>query len=423
MVPIDVGVNFYHILGVCLRKPSCERQMTESVSGRESTIGAAVMSHGFRPFFLLAGIWSLLAMGIWLGMLADVFTPPTALAPVDWHLHELLYGYLSAVVAGFLLTAVPNWTGRLPLRGQPLFALATIWLAGRVAILLSAQIGHGAAMVIDLAFLAVLDVALIREIVVGRNWKNLSVIALVTLLLAGNTAFHIDVASLGYSAVGDGMRMGLAGAVFLIMLIGGRIVPSFTRNWLVKRGPGRLPAPFGKFDFFSLAGGGFALAAWIVFPDHRQVGWLCLFAGLLQAARLARWAGERCLGEGLVLILHVGYGFVPVGFGLLGYSILEPSFIATSVALHAWTAGAIGVMTLAVMTRASLGHTGRPLHATLFIVMIYICVALATVMRIAAGFNDNPNPVLYASAVLWMAGFGLFTVLFAPMLLKPRLQS
>jgi len=359
-------------------------------------------------------------MGLWIGMLAGLVMPPTAFGTIDWHLHEMLYGYLPAVIAGFLLTAVPNWTGRLPVIGMPLMLLVLLWLLGRVAVFFSAYLGPISVAVIDVAFLAMLNAALSREIIAGRNWRNLSVAALLTLMMFGNLAFHAERGLSGDVIADFGVRLGIAGAVILIMLIGGRIIPSFTRNWLSKREPGRLPTPFGRFDMLSIGVAGSALAVWIVLPNTPTSGWACFLAGLLQLMRLLRWAGERSLSEGLVLIMHVGYAFVPLGFFLLGFSILDPDTLATSVALHAWTAGAIGVMTVAVMTRASLGHTGRHLHATVGVALIYICIVLSPLMRIAAGFADNPTLGLYGAGALWMGGFALFTIIYAPMLLRPR---
>jgi uncharacterized protein involved in response to NO len=194
--------------------------------------GPAILSYGFRPFFLLGAVQAALAVVLWVCALAGVFEIPTALAPLDWHVHEMLYGYVVAVVAGFLLTAVPNWTGRLPIQGLPLLALVAFWLTGRVAVSSSDAIGWFAAMLIDLAFLAVFAAAVIREIFAGRNWGNLKVAGVLGLLIIGNLTFHLEAHFAG--AADYGVRIGIAAAVGLVMLMGGRIVPSFTRNWLAR---------------------------------------------------------------------------------------------------------------------------------------------------------------------------------------------
>ncbi|HEY5830610.1 MAG TPA: NnrS family protein, partial [Hyphomicrobiaceae bacterium] len=227
--------------------------------------GPAILSYGFRPFFLLGAIWAALVVVIWLPLLAGSLSLPTAFSPIEWHVHELVYGYVPAVMAGFLLTAVPNWTGRLPVTGIPLLLLVTLWAAGRLAILFSGRIGMATAAVVDLLFLATLVIVIAREIVAGQNLHNLKVLVLVGLLLGGNALFHAE-AILMHGAGGYGARIGIGAAVLLITLIGGRIVPSFTRNWLVRERPGRLPTPFDRFDALAIAAGALAIACWVGFP-------------------------------------------------------------------------------------------------------------------------------------------------------------
>ncbi|TNE42315.1 MAG: NnrS family protein [Alphaproteobacteria bacterium] len=382
--------------------------------------GPAILSYGFRPLFLLASLWAALAMGLWVCVLAGGLGLPTHFDPISWHVHEFLFGYLSAVIAGFLLTAVPNWTGRLPVTGGRLLVLVLAWLAGRLAVLTSLVIGASVAAVVDLAFLALFGFVVAREIVAGQNWRNLKVLILVGLFLTGNGLFHLE-AMRGLPAFqGMGARLGIGVAVMLIMVIGGRIVPSFTRNWLARRPGSRMPAPFGRYDGMSLGASALALVLWCFFPGADAAGWLLILAGGLQLVRLARWAGDRTLAEPLVVILHLGYGFVPLGFFLLGLAMLAPQVLAPSAALHGWTSGAIGVMTLAVMTRASLGHVGRPLVATRGIQLIYLSIVLAALARIASGFAGAPGALLYLSAGLWVLAFTSFVVIYGPLLMRPR---
>jgi len=373
--------------------------------------------------FLLASIWAAVAMILWVLAMAGTVTLPTNLSEVDWHVHELLYGYLPAVIAGFLLTAVPNWTGRLPVTGKPLLFLALVWLAGRIVVLISDYVGPTAAAGVDLSFLAALAFLVGREIIAGRNWRNLKVLLIVFILLFGNGAFHLQAAGAGVASGGLGARVGLAAAVSLIMLIGGRIVPSFTRNWLARENPGRRPIPFNRFDSLCLAVAAVTLAFWVAAPERSETALLCLLAGGLQLWRLARWAGHRTLAEPLVLILHVGYLFIPIGFLLIGTSALVANALPPSAALHAWTAGAVGVMTIAVMTRASLGHTGRLLHATPGVVWVYASVVVSAVLRIFAGMGLASDLLLLLAAVGWVAAFAGFAVLFWPMLARPRIES
>jgi uncharacterized protein involved in response to NO len=382
---------------------------------RRNYAGPALFSYGFRPFFLGGASWAALAILLWLPQYFGELTLPTGLGPLDWHIHEMIYGFVAAVVAGFLLTAIPNWTGRLPVNGAALSALAALWVAGRAAILTSAVIGEGLAAVIDIAFLAVLATVAAREIIAGNNWRNLRVLILLLVLIAGNVVFHLEILRRGNADYG--VRIAIAAVVALIMLIGGRIVPSFTRNWLVRANPGRLPQPFGRFDALALAGSAAALVAWIALPQHAVTSALLLAAGVLQTVRLARWAGDRTIADRLVLVLHVAYAFVPLGFLLLGASVLWPSDWPTSAALHAWTAGAFGLMTLAVMTRASLGHTGHDLVASIPTQLIYFAVLIATLTRIAAAFAPSVL-LLHVAGFAWIAAFTGFAAVYGPLLIR-----
>jgi uncharacterized protein involved in response to NO len=357
-------------------------------------------------------------MVLWLPVLAGQLVLPTALGPIEWHAHALLYGFVPAAVAGFLLTAVPNWTGRLPVTGKPLLALFLLWLAGRIAVFTSGWIGAPLAAVIDLSFLATLAAVVAREIIAGKSTRNLKVLIVLGVLFLGNVTFHAEIL-LGLGAE-YGIRAGIAAIILLIMLIGGRIIPSFTRNWLVRRSPGRLPVPFSRFDAAVMAFSGAALALWIVLPEADATAVLAVFAGLLNVVRLGRWAGERTTAEQLVLVLHVAYAFIPLGFLLLATSIWAPDVLLPSGALHAWTAGAMGLMIMAVMTRASLGHTGQPLTATRGTTAIYIATFIAALARIVAGFGVAREPMLHLSATAWVVGFAGFAVIYAPLLTRPR---
>src|SRR6516225_2268020 len=382
---------------------------------RRDYAGPALFSYGFRPFFLGGAVWAALAIVLWLPQYFGELQLPTAFGLLDWHIHEMIFGYVGAVIAGFLLTAIPNWTGRLPVNGYALATLAGLWLAGRAAILTSAIIGEDLAAVIDITFLVIIAAAAAREIMAGENWRNLRVLVMLLVLIVGNVVFHLEVIWRG--SANYGARIGIAAVVALIMLIGGRIVPSFTRNWLVRMNTGRVPQPFGRFDALALAGSVVALVAWIALPAYALTGVLALVAGALQAIRLARWAGDRTFADRLVLVLHVAYAFVPIGFLLLGAAVLWPADVTTSAALHAWTAGAFGLMTLAVMTRASLGHTGHDLVASMPTQLIYLAALIAALARIAAAFA--PSLLLFhIAAFAWIAAFAGFAAVYGPLLIR-----
>jgi uncharacterized protein involved in response to NO len=380
--------------------------------------GPALFSYGFRPFFLFGAIYSGAAILLWLPVWFGEFTVPSVFGPRDWHVHEMLYGYVPAVITGFLLTAIPNWTGRLPLQGLPLAVLVLAWVAGRIAVTSSVVIGWAVAAVIDVSFLALVAAATTREIAVGRNWRNLKVVVILIVLALANTAFHIEAHIAGVADYSS--RAGIAAVITLIMLIGGRIIPSFTRNWLVRENPGRLPAPFGTFDIGVIGTGAAALVIWIVLPDWIGTGPALMIAGLLQVIRMSRWAGERTGGERLVFILHVGYGFVALGFVLA--ALTSFALVPESAGIHAWTAGAVGTMTLAVMSRASLGHTGRELTATAATQMIYAAVFIAALVRVWAVLDPSRNTILlHVAAFCWAAGFLGFGAVYARILAGPRM--
>lgn len=382
--------------------------------------GPALLSYGFRPFFLLGSLYAGLAVLAWLPMFYGELELSTAFVPRDWHIHEMLYGYLSAVITGFLLTAVPNWTGNLPLQGKPLLVLVLVWIAGRVAVTVSAWIGWEAAAVIDNAFLLLVGGAIAREIIKGRNWRNLKVLIAVAILVAGNIVFHIEAHVLG--AADYGIRFGIAATMMLIMLIGGRIVPSFTRNWLSRENPGRLPAAFGPFDVVSMISAAIALVAWIVAPGWAVTGAALIAAGLLQAVRLGRWAGDRTWRDRLVLILHIAYLFVPIGFVLTGLASLD--ILPTGAGIHAWTGGAMGVMTLAVMSRASLGHTGRALVASTATQALYGLVVAAALTRICAAVHPAWNDtLLHLAGFAWAGAFLGFGLTYWNVFTRPRVTS
>lgn len=375
--------------------------------------GPALFSYGFRPFFLLGSIYAGLAILIWLPVFMGELSLVSAFIPQDWHIHEMLYGFLPAVITGFLFTAIPNWTGRLPLRGRPLMFLVALWAAGRICITFSAYTGWLGAMLVDASFLLLVAAAAAREIIAGRKWNNLSIVVLILVLLAGNVAFHLE-AHFG-GAADFSIRVGIAVVVLLISLIGGRIIPSFTRNWLVRENPGRLPVPFSRFDMLSVAAGAVALFCWIVSTAAVWTGYALALAGALHLIRLGRWAGYRTGRERLLLVLHVGYAFVPLGFLLSACSAF--GLVPVGAGIHAWMAGAAGIMTLAVMTRASLGHTGQPLKASVATQAIYASIVIAAVARICAVLEPvHGVPLLHIAAFGWATAFLGFALSYGPTL-------
>ncbi|WP_299618459.1 NnrS family protein [Pelagibius sp.] len=378
---------------------------------RRAYRGPAIFSAGFRPFFLGAGILATAALPLWMLLYFGALDLPGMADPRAWHIHEMLFGYLSAALAGFLLTAIPNWTGRLPIAGPPLMALFALWLAGRAAMLLDGDGPLGSAAA--LAFPVILALVVWREILAGGNRRNLPLCLLVTALAAADAVFLFGPQDLG-------MRIGFAMAAMMMMLIGGRIIPSFTGNWLKKRAARALPAPFGAPDKAALAVSLVALACWIVVPGGRITGLAFALAAAANVWRLLRWRGSATLAEPLLLVLHLAYAWVPVAFALFALAILFPDLASAQQPLHALGAGAMGLLTLAVMTRASLGHSGRPLRAGWATSLAYLLVLAGAAARVAADWAAEPTALLHLGATAWTAGFLVFVLRYAPMLMTRR---
>jgi len=389
----------------------------------EKTAGGVFFAHGFRPFFLAAAAWGLLSILLWLALLEGHLALPTAFDVITWHAHEMLFGFVFAAVAGFLLTAVPSWTGRPPLNGRPLAALAALWLLGRVGVAVSEAIGPGVAALLDLALPVALVAVVGREIAAGRNWRNLPMAAALAVLAVANGLIHAE--AMGWAATAAaGWRLAIAMVIAMIGLIGGRIVPNFTRNWLSQRGAAALPAPFSRFDAATLIVTALWALLWTAAPEHGASLGAALAAGLLHAVRLARWRGWRTAPEPLLWVLHLGYLWVPIGLLLLAAGGLWPAAVPAGAALHALTAGAMATMILAVTTRATLGHTGRPLAAGPATALLYVAILTVAPLRIAADLAPALYwPLLAASGLLWAAAFAGFLAVYGPMLCRPRVDG
>jgi uncharacterized protein involved in response to NO len=393
---------------------------TEASIDRRSRLLALppVLRAGFRPFFFLGPLWAIVVIALWICVLAGEIELPTAFDPLAWHRHEMLFGFLGAVIAGFLLTAIPNWTGRLPIAGWRLALLTSLWIAARLAILFSATLGGITAMLVEAAFLLMLAGACAREVLIARN-RNVPVVGVTLLFAIAAAVDHLE--NLGMMPTDQlGWRSGVALVLILITLIGGRIIPSFTANWLIKQGQAQLPGQASTFDYMAIVMTAAALGCWAFQVLPSLAASLLFAAGLLQLARLARWGGLRTMSEPLVFVLHISYAWVPIGLLLLGLSIVDVEVSGTA-GVHALTAGAMASMVLSVMTRATLGHTGRELRADRGTVVIYGLITVGAAMRVGAPFLpfDYLLTIKVAGA-LWGGAFLLFLALYGPKLLGPR---
>jgi uncharacterized protein involved in response to NO len=394
--------------------------MTDQASEIPSYQGPAFFSYGFRPFFLGAALFAGVAIPAWILVLAGTGESTFLYPARDWHVHEMVFGFLPAVITGFLLTAIPNWTDRPPIRGHELILLSTLWLAGRVLIAVP-WFTPLVSAIVDVGFLVAVAGLVWREIVVSKSWDRAPIGVLVSLLGGANILFHAQI--LWGVATDRPERIAIAMVMMLLTLIGGRLIPTFTGELLENSGRAERPATFSRYDGMSIALVGIAVAFWIVQPHSTADGWLFVVAGLANLGRLIRWYGWTTWREPLVLILHFGYGWFALSLLILGGAILGIG-LPEEDAVHAFTAGAVGAMTLAIMTRASLGHTGRPRHAGPLTVLIYILVNLGAVLRVFGPMTGLPaNLILGVAAGSWSGAYVLFAMIYGPFLLRPSIDE
>lgn len=380
----------------------------------------SLFSYGFRPFFLSAALFAGVAIPIWVVMFAGAGNLSAFYAPREWHVHEMLFGFLPAVIAGFLFTAMPNWTDRPPITGLPLILVWTVWLLGRLVLGIPGTLPFVAGL-IDGAFLITVAIIVWREIIIGRAWNRAPIGVLISLYAGANLLFHEMIFAGESTDLPE--RLALAVIMLLLALIGGRVTPSFTLDFLSEGGRSEQPSPFSRLDGVSILLAAIAAVAWTARPEAMGTGWLLVSAGLMNLIRLSRWYGWVTWREPLVLILHLGYGWLAMSWLILGGAILGLGVTPTD-AVHALTTGAVGSMTLAIMTRASLGHTGRPRHAGPVTVLMYVLVNLGAVLRVFGPATALPTPlVLTLSAIAWSGAYVLFAVVYGRYLLRPSLDG
>jgi uncharacterized protein involved in response to NO len=394
--------------------------MTDQAGESSIYRGPAFFSYGFRPFFFGAALFAGVAVPAWIIMLVQGGDAALIHTGRQWHVHEMIFGFLPAVITGFLLTAIPNWTDRLPIRGSELILLSILWLAGRLVgpipwftPVLSA--------VIDGAFLVALAGLVWREIATAKSWGHAPIGVIIALYAVANIVFHVLAQTGGETEPAE--RMALSLIMMLLAIIGGRITPNFTREFLGGQGITKQPARFPHFDGLSIGLVAIGALAWIAAPQGNVTGSILLIAGIVNGVRLSRWYGWMTWREPLVLMLHVGYGWLSLSLVVLGAANFGIG-LSPADAVHALTTGSVGAMTLAVMTRASLGHTGRVRHAGPMTVIMYILVNVGALMRVFAPLTDLPvHAVLGLAAVCWSGAYLLFAAAYGPFLFRPSLDE
>jgi uncharacterized protein involved in response to NO len=382
-----------------------------------------ILSYAFRPFFLLNGLFGIVAVVLWVAMLTGHGGDVTVGNSVMWHAHEMLAGFIMATIAGFVLTAGANWTGRSPVSGINLGWLVLSWLLGRVVMLLAGILPTALVAGADMLFPLLLSSLFAREIVAARNRRNYKIIALLGALAAINLLFHLGVAGIVDGADRAALYLFVHTVVLLVSVIAGRIIPNFTANWLRARGHEDLPVNNATFDSSALLlTAVVGLSASFSAPGYLTAS-LALAAAIAHGLRLSQWRGAATIEEPLLLALHVAYAWLPLGYLLLAASSFGFLFTPT-IALHALTMGAIGSMIMAMQTRVPLGHTGRQLTASRVTISAYLLLSTAVLIRIFGPMltDDYLRTVLW-SAAAWTAAFAVYVRVYWSILTRPRVDS
>lgn len=381
------------------------------ISPTAPTPTPAVFAYGFRPFFLAAAAVGPLLVICWLAVLLAGHSMPRYFDPLTWHAHEMLFGFAGAMVAGFLLTAVPNWTGSRAVRGAPLIGLVALWVAGRVAPLLTSS---ALVAVIDLAFLPALASVLAAPLLTRRDPKTLVFLPILLALWVANALTHAQ-ALLGHPTAAAGLRLATGLIVLMIAIIGGRVIPFFTVRALPEQAHRQHRWPAVEVVALACAA---LLPALEWLPADVVVG-LCLAAGLAHLARMGGWCLPGVWSIPLLWVLYTGYAWIPLGFFLK--ALAAAGLVPATAATHAFTTGAMGIVGLGIMARASLGHTGRPLQPSRLTVASFVLLNAAALVRVGGPLLElSARPVLVGAGWLWALGFALFLVVYTPILSRPR---
>jgi uncharacterized protein involved in response to NO len=378
-----------------------------------------ILSIAFRPFFLLGAIFAVVAMLLWLATLHGADWQPTVTDPVVWHAHEMLFGFAGAAIAGFLLTAVATWTGRQPVSAATLGMLVLAWIAGRVAMAAGQSWPYPAVAIADLAFPVLLAGLAMREIFGGGSRRNFGIAGVIAGFAVLGGVFHLGAAGIWPGAERVALFLTAHGLLVLITVIAGRIIPAFTGNWLRSRGISRLPQSRAWLEVVIIPVAVLAGVSDSVAAPALIVAVLTIAVAILHGLRLSAWQGRAAAGEPLVLILHVAYAWLPIGYLLLGLVALGLP-VPRSAALHALTMGAVGTMILAVATRVALGHTGRALTASPPTVAAYLVLNAGVLVRVLSPLApDSYLALIDVAAASWIAAFGLFLWVYWGILTRP----
>lgn len=393
----------------------------DSVPARSTSV---LLACAFRPFFLLTALYAMVLITAWLGVWFRGW-PLTGQAPLlHWHAHEMLFGMVAAAIAGFLLTAMANWTGTRPLAGVGLAFMLLLWVVGRVAMWMTTYLPPIVILIADAAFFLALTVFAARVIERAGNRRNRIMILILALLLLANVLSHLGMWWLGPAWMHSGERLAFFLVVLLMVIIGGRITPAFTRNWLMRQGrPTDRIRSWPMLDHIAVGTVALLALAAVFNAPGQWLSGIALLAGLSNGLRLLGWSGWQGRSDPLIWVLHLGHAWIVIGLLILGAGLFVPDW-PQSAWLHALGTGAMGTLILGVMTRVALGHTGRELKLPRLAWLIYLAISLAAVVRVlsALGWLEGRVPLMLA-AVGWVVAFGLFLVLYGPVLSAPRVDG
>ncbi|MDD5266193.1 MAG: NnrS family protein [Methylococcales bacterium] len=374
---------------------------------------------GFRVFFALAGLSALVLIVLWNAIFKGALTVDNYFAPNYWHAHEMLLGYSVAVIAGFLLTAVKNWTGQPTLTGDKLAGLALLWLYGRILPFYAGLLPDALIAAIDFSFLPVLAYQISKPIMQAKHFKSLIFIGLLLLLTLGNGLLHAEILGLSQNTASTGIQLIVATIILLILIIAGRVFPFFIERGL--HGTLLIRSPLLDALSIGSAVAVFALQLWGVSGTFLAL--TAIFAVIVNIARLSAWYVHRIWYVPLLWILYAGYGWIVIGFILTVFSAY--AWVSATLALHAFTAGGIGVLTLGMMARVSLGHTGRALRASNAMAIAFVLINFAVLLRVLLplALSGWYTLLIYGSTLSWLAAFSLFMFVYAPILTSPRIDG
>ncbi len=399
---------------------------TEERVARPAWTGGShpLWGRAFRPFFLGVGVYGFVVVAAWTAIWRGAIPAPAWLSPTWWHGHEMLFGLVAAAITGFLLTAAPVWTGRRALCGRALMAMFGLWALGRLAMLGAGHVPAGLVAAIDVAFLPLVAGVLVRTLWRTGQRRNYGIVVLVGVLALANAAVHAQALRFAEGSAPRALRFTADLVVVLIVVIGGRITPGFTTNALIRLGVDARASSRPGLDRLAVASVAFLAAVDLVAPRGVASGTLAAAAGLVVAARMAGGLTLRTWRDPLVWAIHAGMAWVVVGLLLVAAGDLG-RFVPATAGLHALTAGAMGSMILAVMTRVGLGHTGRPLVLPTGAVASYLLVHAGAAARVLAALAPDPAhaPLLILAGLLWAAAFGLFALLYGSILTQPRVDG